>query len=1316
MRWILGLLVLGAVGAGAWLLLGPSTGESSAPDEAGERAGVGARAGPTLEGAGGSGRRGATAAAQGRCAVECRVTRDGRPAAAAVEARRVGPALRPTFRWTMTDLVERMFAAPAPHGADEPGTVRVAADASGRALLTGLAPGRYLVTARSADGAEALASVALPDDGLRVRALLELRPADLALDARITWSDGRSPVGTLVLLPRAETRAGVVLMLSAGSDGAKRGEIRADGSARVEGLSALTYDVRAVLGEHLAVSGPPVTLPTKGPYVLSLTAPSAKRSGRVLEAGSDAPVPGALVTAQTAQDGRTQLLARATADADGRFTLEVVPTQGGLSAEAPGFAPTTLRNLTPAGAEVVIRLTRSARVAGRVTTADGAPAAGAVVAASTRSPDGPQRQWTATADRDGRYALEGIAAGEAQVHVRGGGWASPGLADVRPGGFNPYVVRVPAGGALTLDLAAVRAARLAGHVLDAAGAPVVGAAVAATTSAASAFSARGWSSSPGDADTTTSDALGAFTLDSLVPGAAYLLTATAPDQPQAKAGPFAAASEPSAPVEVRFGAPRWVDARVLFEGDERPAAGVRVTASASGPRGSERWSMETTQAASVTTDADGRARLGPLGEGRISLVLVGPTIALSRTPTPVEGSETGPGPFDVVVHVAPGQSIEGRVLKPDGTPAAGAQITVQAARGGNDVVSGPDGTFTLPGLPAGRHALAAFLSGPDGAYWNAAAAAEAGATGVTLTLEAGTSGAMEAFTIRVLDDAGRPVPRASVRLLAGGASSGTTVLDGLSTLRTDVGPNGSVGRALAEGRCFVEVTDARGADDLPLAVGSARVGPLAKDQREIEVRLPPELAIEGRVLTEDGANRAGVLVSASPVAKESRERGASRERPTGRSDAQGRFRIGGLADGEYTLTVAAAPDYVATPGVKVPAGTKDVEVKVRRGVSARIRVTDPAGRPVGNASVNLSPAKPGGPASGAGGAGGVVPLPAPPSLDGDGEAWDLGPDGSWRSAGPGGANVTAQDGSVLLRGLDPDLTFTLLVRPPGARDDVRLSRQDAWRPADTEVRLERGYVVSGSIRDAAGKPVAGARLLRKTGETSWSGAPTNGDGTFRVTGLEAGPVTLRASAPGAAGRQEAAPGSEITVAAGTENVVLTVDPGLSLVVKVANLADRKGEAAQGLWALLLRWEENRWTNADSQWDQQGGGSITFRGLKPDQRYAVWIAPQNDDLFGWASDVRPGELTLRLERGGSIRGRVLGPSGVTQRRVWASGEFGQSVSAHVDAEGRYELKGLPDGRWKVQAAGRSGEQSLRAEGEATVGGTLDLTLAAAPSDR
>jgi protocatechuate 3,4-dioxygenase beta subunit len=897
-----------------------------------------------------------------------------------------------------------------------------------------------------------------------------------------------------------------------------------------------------------------------------------------------------------------------------------------------------------------------------------------------------QARFTATADREGRYALEDVAAGEAFVGVRGGGWVSADVGDVREGGFNPFAVQVAGGASLTLDLVAVPAGRIEGKALDAAGAPVVGASVSAQVSGLPGGAQVPWRLTQAlGTETVATSAEGTFALGDLVPGLTYNLSATAPDQPPANAGPFTVAAETPATAEIRFPAARYAEVRVLLEGDETPVPEANVSLVYFHDQGN--WS----NAAQAPTDREGRARVGPVGPGSLAVLVSGEAIAArGGPPTQLEGSKEGPGPFTLTVRVQRGRTIEGRVVKPDGTPAAGAWVNAQAKDGstGQGASTGADGSFTIKSLGAGSFNLNANLNQHPKPQLNGFVAAEAGATGVLLTLVEAANTGREAILVRVLDDRGEPVRSANVRLQAQGSSWGNGLHEGAARFEFDKQNNGWVLTALANGTLYVDVSGARGWADLPLSTGPTRVGPLAADQREVEVRLAAERAIEGRVLNADGSPVRGVLVRASSAATAD---GSPPSQGEGRSDELGRFRVGGLGEGEHTLSAMVPPDYLAPQAVTAPAGARNVELNLRRGVSARVRVRDADGQPVANAHVGLAARAPD-----------VAPQP--------------GQRGRRARHGQTQVSVvTVADGTALLRGLDPDLQWVLSVAPN--RDDLLGHSQDRWTPADVEVRLERGYAVSGVVRDPQGRALPGSQVMRKVGENGWNGVGVNQDGTFKITGLERGHVTLAAWAPGVSVDVNDPSVQVLTVAAGTQDLVLTVDPGFELVVRITNVGDRGPNGRNAQVALYAKRGEH-WAQVGHQQDGDGSGRVAFRGLKADERHTVWVAPvAGNEYYGLLTDVKPGggETTLRLERGGTIQGRVTVAG--THESLWvgAGNDMGCWVSGTVDPDGRYEIRGVPYGmRWRVHAWANVGKQHWSAQAEASVGGVADLRVEAPPT--
>ncbi|MBI5067183.1 MAG: carboxypeptidase regulatory-like domain-containing protein [Deltaproteobacteria bacterium] len=229
-------------------------------------------------------------------------------------------------------------------------------------------------------------------------------------------------------------------------------------------------------------------------------------SGTVERDGAG-PLAGALVTAT----GRGAELpaAQAVTGADGRFTLSDLPDGGyRVSASAPGLAPA--RRVARAGAsDLVLRLSPGGSLAGRVRDrASGAPVAPflvTVVHASRREPS----RSLAVIDAEGRFAIDGLAPGAAEVLV-----SSPSHAP-----SPPQAVTIPDGGPpATVEVLLSPPAGITGLVRDRASRqPIAGAEVEAEGLAdrLAIFPVR---------QRATTDALGSFTLSGLPEGRVSLFT------------------------------------------------------------------------------------------------------------------------------------------------------------------------------------------------------------------------------------------------------------------------------------------------------------------------------------------------------------------------------------------------------------------------------------------------------------------------------------------------------------------------------------------------------------------------------------------------------------------------------------------------------------------------------------------------------------------------------------------------------------------------------------------------------------------------
>lgn len=190
--------------------------------------------------------------------------------------------------------------------------------------------------------------------------------------------------------------------------------------------------------------------------------------GRVVDAATKSPVPGALVTVVPLSDAdvdpswrlpaETHLTARA--DGLGRFRVEApAGVERELHAQAPGYAhgePLPVPD-KDAATELTLSLARAATVDGVVVNASGQPVPGSTVSSE------PLEAAPVVSGDDGRFTLT-LAPGYATLHA------------LTPGGLQGLVrVKVAAGEALRdVRLVAAAAGELSGRVVDADGAGVAG--------------------------------------------------------------------------------------------------------------------------------------------------------------------------------------------------------------------------------------------------------------------------------------------------------------------------------------------------------------------------------------------------------------------------------------------------------------------------------------------------------------------------------------------------------------------------------------------------------------------------------------------------------------------------------------------------------------------------------------------------------------------------------------------------------------------------------------------------------------------------
>jgi RNA polymerase sigma-70 factor (ECF subfamily) len=339
-----------------------------------------------------------------------------------------------------------------------------------------------------------------------------------------------------------------------------------------------------------------------------------------------------------------------------------------------------------------------------------------------------------------------------------------------------------------------------------------------------------------------------------------------------------------------------------------------------------------------------------------------------------------------VVRLPRATEVVGRLVARDDAPLVGAVVLTDPSGAAEAQVTTTraDGSFRIEGLdPRGRHMLQ--IRG-DECAWTSLPFPPAGGDGRfdfgSIVVETGAL-----VTGSVACDDGTPLAGALVDAVFGDASSGN-VTSGAEPLARPgiVDATGHFEVAnLAAGRWTLRVT----------ADGFRKKGELALDVDrdgfldDVKLTIAAGLAITGRVVDARGAP----IDHAFLMLLSLKQNPSDMPRPvaSANADAAGRFRIGGLERGAFTLHVQPARPgegrSVTRELARVEAGTVDLEITLPDGVFVSGRIVDGQGEPVAGASLDLVDAKGAKVSGGFSGRDGGFRLLAAPSTDA--EDWSL---------------------------------------------------------------------------------------------------------------------------------------------------------------------------------------------------------------------------------------------------------------------------------------------------------------------------------------
>ncbi len=386
---------------------------------------------------------------------------------------------------------------------------------------------------------------------------------------------------------------------------------------------------------------------------------------------------------------------------DGSFRvaeLPAVPLE--LEARAAGYPPArsgTLKLAPGATRTVELRLVPGAAVTLRAVTPEGDPLAGVEVAVHPASeggsgvlrlgvveaPPAGEPLASGVTGEDGRAVVEAVPVGTVDLRLAASGYVARTLPEVE----------VPAEGIDLGDVELRHAVSVEGRVVDPEGRPVPGAEVMATRSAGflglSVFRGQ-----------LTADEEGRFVLEGLDPtGEIYLLARAEGWIP---GPPVKVALPPEGEVEVPVRRGRKLSGLVVDAASGEPVEGMEVdvavqrTVTVPGMGEAQSWMP----AGRTVTAADGSFRVDDLEPGTVEVRISGKGYRPASVQVTVP-EEQDPEP--VMVKVKAGETVRGRVLGPDGIPAAGAAVTAESGPGvGTSVHTGTDGAFVLEGLEPGE--------------------------------------------------------------------------------------------------------------------------------------------------------------------------------------------------------------------------------------------------------------------------------------------------------------------------------------------------------------------------------------------------------------------------------------------------------------------------------------------------------------------------------------------------------------------------------------------------------------------------------------
>jgi hypothetical protein len=471
----------------------------------------------------------------------------------------------------------------------------------------------------------------------------------------------------------------------------------------------------------------------------------------------------------------------------------------------------------------------------------------------------------------------------------------------------------------------------------------------------------------------------------------------------------------------------------------------------------------------ASTDAQGRFHLELTGAGPFDLQVRARGFSPTRVRGVVVPLAAGPADLGIVV-LGFGAALMGQVADPSASPIEGATVEALPAEGlkpGDPVkdrqtVTDKAGRFSLKGFQEGEALILRVARKGYATRTVKGISPGPESLAVVLTPAARISGT-------VVDESGNPVEGAKL-LLSEDREEKAGSVGGLPARLVAAAETSSSGR--------FELTDlAPGRFRLTALIAGflpeARSGLLLKEGEamdSVDLVLGRGAILEGQISTPDGAPAAGakVIVLQDGVA-------GLAGRPEARADADGRYEIGGLAEGEREVLAELDGFQPARGPVRIQEGTNRLDLRLAEGFEVSGRVAGSEG-PIVGASVRLLPQRDGA----------AAPLPG-----------STGPDGAFRfpSVGEGSYQIEVEKPGYTLASAAPEV-------------------QIASAPVTgLEVKLERGGAVAGRVLGLGFQELAQVRIVATAPDRTGQMGTVDYQGRYRVEGLPPGEWKVVASLP-----------------------------------------------------------------------------------------------------------------------------------------------------------------------------------------------------------